>query len=625
MILDDDGLYDPMQFNDRLLLGLKGTMSEAELHVLKGRMLAGLQHKASKGELRFALAPGYEFDDRSQIVVARDEQIGHMIALVFAKFFEIGTVSGVLKYLIEEGLTLPRKASFDRAVRWVRPFYRALYQMLRNPIYAGAYVYGKSRVVKELDANGHARSRQRPQAMPDWRVVIRDHHPAYISWDDFLRVRAMMEKNRPAVSGQASTVTREGSALLQGLARCGKCGRPMRPTYPGMRGRSSCYYVCRGAKDYGSDTVCQSVGGRRIDDAVAAHFLEELAPASSAVHLAALSRLRTQQDEILVQLEFELERAQYEADRKARQFHEVEPENRLVARTLETEWNDGLARVEQVGQRIAARRQERSLSLSDAEEEELKRLAHELPTVWHGPSMTDKDRKQLLRAVLDEVQIRKDGRDVQLKILWKGGAVTERSIHLPKLPVWSATKDDVISLVRDLAKRHTDDQIARILIRKRIKSAKDGLTFNAHRVASLRLNHGIECYRKSNDHGAPTVTVDEAARILDVAPHTIYLWLRSGILKGDQVTSSAPWLVYISDEDKRRLTAADTPAGWLPLHEAAAHLGVSKQTVSNWVKERKVDYVRVTKGRRRGLRIDVASAAYSAQERLFPQPVPSRR
>jgi DNA invertase Pin-like site-specific DNA recombinase len=625
LIADAEGVYDPACFNDRLLLGLKGTMSEAELHVLKSRMLAGLQHKASKGELRFCLPPGYEFDDQGRTVKSRDEQIGHMIALVFAKFFEIGTVSGVLKHLLEEGLTLPRKAAFDLRARWVRPFYRAVYQMLTNPIYAGAYVYGKSRVVKELDASGHARSRQKTQPMKDWGVVIREHHPAYISWDDFLRLRAMIEKNRAAAAGQASTVTREGRALLQGLARCGKCGRAMRVAYQGRGGVSRASYVCRGAIDYGARAMCQAVGGSRIDEAIAAHFLEEMAPAATTVHLAALSRLRTQQDEVLAQLELDLERAQYEAHRKARQFHEVEPENRLVARTLEGEWNEALVHVEEAGEKIATRRQERALSLTTEEEQDIERLAHELPTLWRAESTTDRDRKQLLRAVLDEVQIRKDGRDVQLKILWKGGAVTNRSIHLPKVPVWSATKDDVVSLVRALAKRHTDEQIARILIRKRIKSAKDGLPFNAHRVACLRLSHDIECYRKSNDRDTPTVTVDEAAEILQVARHTIYLWLRSGVLKGSQITAGAPWAVYVSDQDKRRLTAADTPVGWLPLHEAASRLGVSKQTVSNWVKEGKVDYVHITKGRRRGLRIDVASATCSSQEPLFPQAVASRR
>jgi excisionase family DNA binding protein len=624
LIADADGVYDPSSFNDRLLLGLKGTMSEAELHVLRGRMLAGMQHKASKGELRFPLPPGYEFDEQGRIVRARDEQIVHMISLVFAKFFEIGSVSGVLKYLLEEGLRLPRKACFERTVRWVRPFYRAVYKILTNPLYTGAYVFGRSRVVKVLDVSGHARSRQKDLPIGEWGVVIRDHHPAYISWDEFLRLRAMIANNAPAPSGQASKVAREGSGLLQGLARCGTCGRAMRIVYNGGRGVSHASYVCRGAKDYGGGAYCQAVGGSRLDEAVATHVLEELAPAAAAVHLAALSRSRAQHDEVLAQLQLELERAQYEADRKARQFHQVEPENRLVARTLEAEWNQTLARVEEIRERVTTRQELRSLSLTRAEEDKIKRLVHDLPALWQERSTTDRDRKRLLRAVLEEVQIRKDGREVFLKILWKGGAVVDKTVQLPKVPTWNATPIDVVDLVRQLATRHTDEQIARILIRKRI-TTRDGRAFTAHRVACLRLNHGIECYRKSNDRGVPTYTVDEAARALDVGQQTIYLWLRAGMLKGDQLTAGAPWRVYIGDDDRRRLTAADAPEGWLPLREAAPRLGVSTQTVVNWVKEGKISYVHVTKGRRRGLRIDVASATCAAQERLFPQTVSTRR
>lgn len=624
LIGDADGVYDPSAFNDRLLLGLKGTMSEAELHVLRGRMQAGLQHKASKGELRFPLPPGYEFDEQGRIIKTRDEQIAHMISLVFSKFFEIGTVSGVLKYLLEEGLTLPRKACFERRVRWVRPFYRAVYKILTNPLYSGAYVFGRSRVVKVLDATGHVRSRRKDLALGEWGVVIHDHHPAYIPWDEFLRLRRMIADNAPVAWGETGRVAREGSGLLQGLARCGTCGRAMRVIYNGGRsGVSHASYLCRGARDYGGGAYCQAVGGSRIDEAVAAHVLEELSPAAATVHLAALDRSRAQHDEVLAQLRLELERAQYEADRKARQFHQVEPENRLVARTLEAEWNQALERVTEVEERVAARQALRALALTAAEHEAIGDLLHDLPGLWKAQSTTDKDRKHLLRAVLDEVQIRKEDRQVFLKILWKGGAVVDRTVSLPRVPARNAISVDVIELVRQLATRHTDGQIARILIRKRIPTA-DGRTFNAHRVACLRLRHGIDCYRKSNDRGVPTYTVDEAARILEVGQQTIYLWLRAGLLKGDQLTAGAPWNVYITDEDRRRLTAADGPEGWLPLREAAARLGVSSQTVANWVKEGKIGYVHVTKGRRRGLRIDVESATYVAQQRLFPEPVSVR-
>lgn len=614
LIADADGVYDPSAFNDRLLLGLKGTMSEAELHVLKGRMLAGLQHKASQGKLRFCLPPGYQFDEDGRIVKSPDEQVGHLLGLVFSKVFEIGSVAGLLRYLQEEGLKFPRKATFDRGVRWVRPYYRALYGTLTNPIYTGAYVYGRSRMVKELDAEGNARSRQRKQPLSDWSVVIQDHHPAYISWDDFLRIRTMIARNQPVAAGEAGGVAREGAALLQGIVRCGRCGRAMAVEYPGKRARAYARYYCRGAQNHGGPR-CQSVGAHRVDEAVAAHFLEEMRPARLAVHLEALRRVDEQKDGLLTQLELDLERARYEAERKERQFHAVEPENRLVARTLEAQWNEALGHFHDIEERLRRRRHERSLSLDDVEEGEIARLAGNMPSLWSAASTSAKDRKRLLRAAIDEVQIVKEGREAHLKILWKGGAVVEKNVSLPKV----ATKPksgDLVDLIRQLAQRHTDAQIARVLIRKGLKTPK-GLPFTAHRVASLRLQHGIECYRVSNDRGTSSVTVEEAAQRFGVHQHTIYLWIRTGLLKADQVTSGAPWDVYVTDDDLRRLTAEDAPAGWLPLREAASELGVSHQSVLNWVKQSKIDYVYVSRGRRRGLRINVASANYRPQSPLF--------
>jgi excisionase family DNA binding protein len=413
---------------------------------------------------------------------------------------------------------------------------------------------------------------------------------------------------------QASQAIREGAALLQGLVRCGRCGRAMRVQYPGKSGSAYAHYVCRGAQDQGQPR-CQSVGSRRIDEMVASHFLEEMAPARLNVHLEALRRLAVEKDDVLTQLELDVERARYDAERKARQFHAVEPENRLVARTLEAQWNEALGRVVALEERLAQRRDRRTLSLYDVEASEIERLAHDLPGLWSATSTTAKDRKRLLRAAIDEVQIVKEGREAHLKILWKGGAIVEKNVSLPKIAS-KPKSGDVVDLIRQLAERHTDAQIARVLIRKGLKTPT-GLPFSAHRVASLRLQHGIDCYRVSNDRAASSLTVEEAAHRLGVHQHTIYLWIRSGLLKADQVTSGAPWAVCVTDHDLRRLTAEDAPAGWLPLREAASELGVSHQSVLNWVKQSKIDYVYVSRGRRRGLRINVASATYRAQSPLF--------
>jgi DNA invertase Pin-like site-specific DNA recombinase len=345
LIADSEGVYDPASFNDRLLLGLKGTMSEAELHMIKSRMLQGLYHKAQKGELRFKLPIGFQFDDDGKIIKSLDEQITHMIDLTFKKFFEIGSVHGVLRYLLEEGLLFPRKSSFDKNTRWVRPYYRAIRQVLGNPLYAGTYVFGRTKVQRELDENGNPKVRHKTQRMEDWRVVIHDHHPAYISWDQYLKIRKQIEQNTSPPKSQAGAV-REGSALLQGLARCGKCGRSMSPAYHGKGKKSYPYYICNVAYRSlnQSKHYCQNIGGRRVDRTVSDAFLEALAPSATNIHLKALHQLQHQEDTALEQLELQRERAQYEAERAFRQFDAVEPENRLVARTLEKQWNEAGSR-----------------------------------------------------------------------------------------------------------------------------------------------------------------------------------------------------------------------------------------------------------------------------------------
>jgi len=573
LIGDADGIYNPSDYNDRLLLGLKGTMSEAELHILKGRMLAGLRHKAAKGKLRFHLSAGYEFDDTSSIVKTSDEQVTDFVDLVFAKLFEIGSVSGVTKFLLHEGLRFPRKAPHDKSVRWVVPYYRAVHTMLTNPIYAGTYVWGRTAVVTELDEDGNRKSRQQSKPMEDWNVVIHDHHPGYISWDQFERIQKIMEQNRPAKRDQAGTAIREGAALLQGIVRCGKCGRSMTVRYHGHgRGgnRTYPYYCCHAAKTQHCGALCQSVGGRRIDKAVARIFLEEMSEASIGIHL------------------------------------------------VETRWNDELERVRQVERQLEERKRQNAMRLTGEEEHRIKELARDLPKLWSQENVTDKERKSLLRAVLEEVQLNKVDRSVSIKLIWKGDAVTDTTVQLPRVPKPPPTPPDLIALIRELATRYTDAQIARILIRKRIKTPKKRDAFSARHVAGLRRGHGIERFRKRGDEPVTAYTVEQAAGLFGVSPTTIYGWLRGGVLLGEQITAGAPWSITVSDADKKRLLS-EAPVGWLPIGQAAARLGVSKQTILNWVKAENIDYVYVTRGRRRGLRINVESAACAQQQQLFDE------
>jgi DNA invertase Pin-like site-specific DNA recombinase len=616
LIADTDGVYNPCLFNDRLLLGLKGTMSEAELHLIKNRMHQGLFHKAQKGELRLPLPAGYQYDPDGKIIKSLDEQITHVIDLAFIKFFEIGSVHGVVRHFTQNRIQFPRKAIYEEKERWVQPYYKAIRDTFRNPIYAGTYVYGRTRTVRELNTDGHLRVRLESKKMQDWDVIIHDHHPAYISWEQYLKIQKRIAQNAAPPKDHASTAIREGSALLQGLVRCGNCGRSMNINYHSQGKRAYHYYRCSTQYRSSSGSFCQVIGGRSIDKAVSRAFLEVVSPASLKIHLKAIEKITERKDRVMEQLKLQLERAQYEADRVFRQFDAIEPENRLVARPLERKWDESLRRVEEMKQQVLERQQNVQDRLSEVEERDILYLAHNLAAIWKADTTTNKDRKKLLQAAIKEVQLKKKDRQVSVKIIWVGGAVTEEIVILPKIGRHSNTSVEVVELIRQLTQKFTDEQISRILIRRGLKTAT-GLPYNTHRVASLRYNFRIPCYKKPEGEQRKTYTAQQAAHILGVSVPTIYNWIDSGFIKGEQETEGAPWEIVLNDADIKRLTAKDTPAGWLPVSRAVRELGVSKQTVLNWVKAGKLQFMYVNHGRKKGLRINTNSVCFGKQISLF--------
>ncbi len=618
LIGDAEGVYDPAQYNDRLLLGLKGTMSEAELHLLKGRMLAGLRHKAAKGELKFMLPAGYEFDDTGSITKTSNEEVGNFVALVFGKMLEHQSVSAVHKDLLHEGLSIPRRERSDGSVRWVLPYYRAVYLMLINPIYAGTYAWGRTKVVTDVERDGTRRTRQRPKSVAQWDVVLHDHHPAYVSRNDFERIQRMVERNRPAPRTEASAAVREGVALLQGMVRCGRCGRSMTVQYHvKSTGCLTPSYACVAAKKQHRGKLCQVMSGRRIEDSVARLFLEAVSPGRLDIHVAALRKLDEQQDAVVSQLELQVERARYDAGRIERQYNSVEPENRVVARTLEARWNTALAYVEELEQQLRERKQAMVTEIGPDEERSLRDLCKHLPRLWEHEQVTNRDRKMLIRVAIEEVRLRRDGQAVDVRILWKGGAVSETRVELPQLPARRPVPTDLVKLVRELATRFNDAQIARVLIRQGIKTPQTKVSFTARHVADFRRRYDIApCPKVPQAGDDKTYTVEQAARLFKVSPPTVYSWLNLGILVGKQLAPGAPWEIAITEADLQRL-AAQAPSGWQSVEEAAAELGVSKQTILNWVKARKIPYAYVTRGRRRGLKIDAKVAPLRKQGRLL--------
>src|SRR5215207_2774006 len=334
LIADADGVYSPGEFNDRLLLGLKGTMSEAELHLIRARLDGGLRNKAARGELRLALPVGLDRDEDGRVVLSPDEQVRHAIARVFALWRRVGSARQVVCELVGEGQQLPRRTVGERRVRWTRASYGAVHDVLTNPAYAGAFVFGRTRQNKRLDEHGEIRVRTVELPIEQWSVCLPERHPGYVSWPEYLQTRERLRANvRPR--GEGGGAVREGAALLQGLLRCGRCGRRMQVAYSGRDGRVPRYACVRGLQLHGTGQSCQSLGGLRLDKAVAAAFLEAVSPAGIGASAEAVAELERQHEERLAGHRLALERAEFEAGRARRQFDACEPENRLVARTLE--------------------------------------------------------------------------------------------------------------------------------------------------------------------------------------------------------------------------------------------------------------------------------------------------
>ncbi|MCA1698044.1 MAG: recombinase family protein, partial [Actinobacteria bacterium] len=600
LIADSDGVYSPADFNDRLLLGLKGTMSEAELHLIRARLDGGLRNKAERGELRLALPVGLDRDDDDRIVLCSDEQVRHAIERVFVLWRRLGSARQVVMELTSEGQQLPRRTVGQRRIRWARPSYGAVHDFLTNPAYAGAFVFGRKRREKHLDADGRVRVRDVEVPLEEWSVCLSEHHPGYVSWEDYLATRKRLRANvRPR--GEGGGAAREGAALLQGLLRCGRCGRRMQVGYAGTGGKVRRYACVRGRDLHATGQACQSLGGGRLDKAIVAAFLEAVTPAGIAATAGAVRELHEQHEERLAGQRLALERAEFEADRARRQFDACEPEHRLVARTLERTLEESLAAVERERGKLAALAQARPAPLTDDERRALARLVRDLPRLWDAQTTTDRDRKQLLRTLIGEVVVtcHLAERRADVEVCWEGGARTALSVRLnARGPERRRIAEDALELIRRLAQHHPDRQIAQILSRQgRLTGA--GLPFTEARVKAARQRAGIPAAPPASTD-SELVTIDQAAAELGVSTFTVRRWLRDGLLPGEQITPGAPWRIRIDDEVRARFVP-DVPEGFVALADAARVLGCARQTVLHKVQRGELRAIHVTQGRRKGL------------------------
>ncbi|HEY0122180.1 MAG TPA: recombinase family protein [Rhizobium sp.] len=608
LIGDADGIYHPAMFNDRLLLGLKGAMSEAELHVLRARLDGGIRNKAARGELRRGLPVGFVWgEDDGEILIHPDEAVAHVIRVIFARFVELGSARRVWLWLRAQDIKFPLRLGEHQDLRWSEASYHGVHAVLANPVYAGTYVYGKNRHETVLDETGARRKRVRKLPRDEWQVLIKNHHPGYIDWPTFeANQQRMGDNTRPRshsdACGRSSGAVREGGALLQGIACCGHCGRRLRTHYRGRNAAPG--YHCAGKIIVeGRGVYCLNVGGVQIDEAVVSAFLEALEPARLAATIEAAERLESDREAALKQWRLDVERAQFAVNRAERRYRAVDPDNRLVARALEREWEEALRALETAKAELVRREATRPRLLSHRERENLLTLDVDLRSVWHAPSTTARDHKELLRTLIEEVSLHVD-RDkacARLTLRWRGGATSHLDVALPRSrPATIRTDEDTLTLLRRLAPHYPDAIIAGILNRQGRQTAR-GHRFDANRVGNLRRHWNIPiCKAQSPTTDGDILTIHQAASVLGVAPSTLHRHLNDGLIRGEQITPGAPWRIRLTNELKARfLTTPDD--GFEPIRDAMDTLGLSRQSLLQRVKRGELESVHVIRGQRKGL------------------------
>lgn len=557
ILVDEDGIYDPRSINDRLLLGMKGTMSEMELSLLRQRSVEALKLKASRGDLHTIVAIGFVRSDDNRIELDPDQRVRSAIAAVFQQFAQAGSVRQTLLWFRQERIELPAAsyAGGRRIVQWRLPGYNTLLHILTNPVYAGAYAFGRtesrSRIVqgRKQVVRGNRRLRD------DWQVLIVEHHEGYIDWATYEHNLHVIADNTNMRGSMVRGSLRRGEALLAGLLRCGHCARKLHIGYSGSDGNTARYH-CRGAAiNHGSLQRCIAFGSLRVDQVISAQVLSMLRPLGIQAALQAID-VRAREDQTKrQQVELALEQARFEAARAQRQFDAVDPGNRLVANELERRWNERLSQVASKQSELDAWDAQASPSLTLQQRDDLLRLGSDLPLAWHDPAASNELRKRIVRSVIKEIVARVDDIEIHLVVHWQGGDHTE--LRVPKNRVgqhrWT-TPPDVQKLIEQLARQLTDAGIASLLNRLGHRSGK-GHTWTEMRVRSYRNDHGIAVYREGEREERGEVTLEQAAKVLRVSGMTVLRMIATGAIAATQACRSAPWVIARSELDRPELAS----------------------------------------------------------------------
>ena len=556
LVIDEDGSYDPADFNDGLLLGLKGTMAQAELHFLRARLLGGKLNKAQKGELRFPLPVGFCHDEDGHIVPDPDEEVRGAVSLVFRLFRETGSAFAVVQNFARRALRFPKRAyggAWNGKLVWGRLTHTRVLCMLKNPSYAGVYVFGRYQYHQKISTTGEIQKKMRAVPMPDWRVQLRQHHDGYISWDEFLENGKRLEKNR--TNGEATMLSgpaREGLALLQGLLLCGNCGHAITVRYTGNGGIYPTYLCNRQRREGLATKDCMSFHCDLLDAAVSEEVLKVLRPAELQLALAALQELETRDQGILRQWQMRLERAEYEAALAERRYQEVDPSNRLVANTLERRWNETLLHLQDLKKQAADFQRKEARVFTPEQKAKVLALARNFPRLWHAPSTQAKDRKRMLRLLIKDITVNKliEQRQLSVHLRWQGGACTDLFVQIPPSAAGRHRYcSPIVDRIRDLACSLLDAQIADRLNREGCTSAK-GKSYTAKMIRWIRWRYQIPLARLKKPE---EMTVQQVAKQFGVSDGVVYYWVEHNVIQARRLNPGMPCWITLTAADERKL------------------------------------------------------------------------
>jgi len=556
LVIDEDGCYNPADFNDGLLLGLKGAMAQAELHFLHARLQGGKLNKAKKGELRFPVPVGFCYDEQGRIILDPDQEVQGAVSLVFRLFRETGSAFGVMQRFAESALRFPKRSyggAWDGRIIWGRLTHSRVLGMLKNPSYAGMYVFGRYQYRRQISPDGGVHKRIHAVAMSDWRVSLKEHHEGYITLEEFSKNQERLEKNR--TNGEEALLAgpaREGLALLQGLLLCGTCGHALTVRYTGNGGIYPCYLCNRLRREGSASKDCMSFRCDLLDAAIAAEVMQALQPAEIELALAALQELESRDRTISRQWQMRLERAEYEAALAERRYQEVDPSQRLVAGTLERRWNDALLQLEDLKKQAAEFLRQEARVATPEQKAQVLALARDLPRVWHAPTTQAKDRKRMLWLLIKDITVEKPPRPKQLlvHIRWQGGACTDICVQLPpniadrvRYPV------AVVERVRHLAQSLPDGDIAGRLNQEGQVSAL-GKPFTGSMIQWIRFRYQIP---RAKLERSDELTVQQVAERFTVSPNVVYYWIDRDVIQARRLNAGSPYWITLNETDEQKL------------------------------------------------------------------------